>query len=405
MSKSIPRILLMIVVPLIIVVIAVFGAYVLISMKAEPRRSVPVAKPPLARTQKVHFESVALTIQSQGTVNPKVESQLISEVSGSVIEVGSNFEEGSFFEKGERLLKLDPFDYRQALIAARADLARAKLNLAMEEAEAKVARAEWEQLGNGEADPLTLRIPQLEDAKASVEAAQARLVRSQRDLERTEIHAPYAGRILSKTVEMGQFVNRGTALAMLYSVDKAEVRLPVPDKELPFINVPLHYRDGQEPVHFPEVTLSAKFGDQTYQWQGLVTRTESKIDPQTRMVHLIAEVEDPFGQTPSGRPPLAPGMYVHAEIQGVRAERIALIPREALWGEDRVLVVDSDERIRFTRLNILRTTQDHVFVKEGIADGARIVISRMEAVTDGMKVRIADANPSGFTGGNKEGNP
>jgi RND family efflux transporter MFP subunit len=316
----------------------------------------------------------------------------VPEVSGRVIWVSPSFAEGEFFEKGQVLLRVDPHDYRQAVVRTRAEVARTKLQLAREEAEAEVARSEWEDLGAGEAaTALTLREPQLEDARASVASAEANLVTAERNLERTQIRAPYAGRVRRKNVDVGQFVTVGSAVATIYSVDFAETRLPLPDDELAYVELPLHYRGEKARPKGPRVTLKADFAGETFEWVGEIVRTEGEIDPASRMVHAVAQVKNPYGrgQDPA-RPPLAVGLYVEAEIEGVTAEGIAVLPRAALRGRSQVLVVTPEDRLEFRDVDLLRTTRQHVYVQAGLENGERVCVSPLEAVTDGMRVRTLE---------------
>ena len=198
-----------------IVVLAIGGAALalLVKTKPEPETRVPEVALPLVRVQTVKLEDVQVSVSSQGTVRPRTESVVVSEVWGRVIEVAPGFVGGGFFEKDEVLLRLDPHDYRQGVVEAEARVSQAKLRVTLEQAEAEVARREWEELGAGQGSPLTLREPQVADARATLAAAHAVLERARRDLERTEIRAPYAGRVRDKQVDVGQFVNRGAPLA------------------------------------------------------------------------------------------------------------------------------------------------------------------------------------------------
>ena len=274
--------------------------------------------PPGVRVHVVELAEVELAVRSEGTVRPRTESELVPEVSGRVMSVAPSFAEGGFFEAGDVLVTIDPFDYEQAAISARAQLAQSRLRLAEEEAEAEVAQREWEALGQGDPRELTLRKPQLDDARAAVAAAEANLVRAERDLARARIEAPYAGRVRRKSVDVGQFVTVGSSIATIYAVDRAEIRLPLPDDELAYLNLPLSYRGARNQAG-PRVTLRATFAGETHAWRGRIVRTESEIDPVSRMVHVVAEVDDPYrsGSDPD-RPPLAVGMYVDAEIEGRR---------------------------------------------------------------------------------------
>jgi len=383
--------LLKVLLPVVVLGVAGLAAYAIFLNRPEAVIAPRPVEVPGVRVVEVLLEDVMLSVTSQGTVSPRTESQLVPQIAGQVVWVSPSFATGGFFETGEPLLRIDRYDYQQAVIAAESQLAQARLRLTQEEAEAEVARREWRELGEGDASPLTRREPQLADARAAVAAAEAGLDRARRDLDRAEIRAPYAGRVREKSVDVGQFVTVGSPVARVYAVDRAEVRLPLPDSELAYVDVPLAYRGGDDRPG-PVVTLRADFAGETHEWRGRVVRTEAEIDAVNRMVHVIAEVEDPYapGTEPS-RPPLAVGMFVEAEIAGRAAPGVAVLPRAALRGTDQVLVVDSHDRIRFRRVEVLRATSQHVIVSAGLESGERVCVSPLEAATDGMAVQIVPA--------------
>lgn len=387
MSSTVAR-LFRIVTPVIVLGVSGLCAYILILNKPAVQTELPTFVPPVIRVHTVTLQDVELLVRSQGTVKPRTESQLVPEISGRVISVASSFASGGFFEEGDVLLKIDPYDYEQAIISDRARLAEAKLHLAREEAEAELAHEEWEELGRGAPRALTLHEPQLEDAKAAVAAALANLDRAKRNLDRAELRAPYAGRVLQKNVDIGQFISLGTPVATIYAVDYAEIRLPLPDEELAYLDLPLSYRGGQEQSG-PPVTLLAQFAGRTHQWQGLIVRTEGEIDAVSRMVHVVAQVKDPYALgTDPNRPPLAAGMYVEATIIGRIVRGVAVLPRAALSGSSQVLIVDEESRLRFKNIELLRTTVDTIVVRAGLETGDMVSVSPLEAVTDGMKVQV-----------------
>lgn len=384
---------LQVLLPLIILAVAGFGALTMWWNRPAVETLAPVVIPPGVRVHEVALVDAPLTVQSQGTVRPRTESQLVSEIDGRVIWVAPSFVEGGFFEANDVLVRIDPFDYEQQLVSARSQLAQARLRLAEEEAEAEVAQREWETLGRGDPRELALRKPQLDDARAAVAAAEAGVERAVRDLQRAEIVAPYAGRVRAKNVDIGQYVRRGDSAATVYAVDFAEIRLPLPDDELAYLNLPLSYR-GVEQQSQPAVTLRATFAGETHAWGGRIVRTESEIDSVSRMVHAVAEVADPYAQGANpDRPPLAVGMYVEAEISGRTARNVAVLPREALRGRDQMLVVTPDDRLEFRTIAVLRTSAESAIVEAGLQAGELVVISPLDAPTDGMLVQLADADP------------
>ena len=300
------------------------------------------------------------------------------------------------------LLKIERREYELAITRAQAAIEQAKLRLTTERESATIARQEWDELGKGEPSPLLFREPQIAEVQASLAAAEAGLRQAQYDLERTVILAPFAGRVRSKQVDVGQFVQRGMAVATLYSVDVAEVKLPIPNAELEFCTLPLAYRDSTTTRDGPTVRLTARFAGRNHVWKGRIVRTEGEIDARTRMVNAIAQVDDPYARGSStGRPPLAVGMFVQAEIDGNVVRNVAELPRTALRTDNMVYVIDSADRLRFREVNVLRRQRERVLIRAGLEDGERVCVSTLETAVNGMQVRATedlDASEAEATG-------
>ena len=388
--------LLKILSPFVVLGLAGVAAYIMFINRPQVETQIPTVAAPGIRAQLVSLETIRISVASQGTVRPQTETQLVPEVAGRVTWVAPSFAEGGFFEEGDVLVRLDRFDYQQAAVSARSQLAQTRLRLAQEEAEAEVAQREWENLGRGDPRALTLREPQLADARASVAAAEAGIERAERDLERADVVAPYSGRVRTKSVDVGQFVTVGAPIASIYSIDKAEVGLALPDDDLAYLDLPLAYR-GEVTQAGPRVILRTTFGGVAYEWDGRIVRTESELDPVTRMVQVVAEVQDPYAPTNDPRrPPLSVGMYVEAEIQGRSFEEIAVIARAALRGRNQVLVIDDDSRVRFRDIEILRATTDSVYVNRGLSAGEIIAVSPLDSPVEGLLVQITDVDIDRF---------
>ena len=380
--------------PVVVIVLGVLAAGTMIKNRPVVETRPPEVPVPLVRVLPVEYRNVQHRVRSQGTVMPRTESALIPEVSGTLVWVSGSLAPGSFFEANEVLLKIDTREYDLARVGARSAVAQQELRLAREKQEADVARQEWETLGRGTPTALALRQPQLAEAEAALASAQAALEKAELDLERTKIHSPYAGRVRTKSVDVGQFVNRGTSIALIYAVDFAEVRLPIPDELAAFLNLPLSYRGEKVRQSGPEVLLHARFAGKEHTWRGRIVRTEGEIDAKSRMIHAIAQVRNPYGRGQyADRPPLAVGMFVEAEILGKKASNIAVLPRTALRSEDTVLVVDPQQRLRFRKVDILRKDQEQVLLSRGLGEGERVCISPLDVPVEGMKVRVAAQNP------------
>ncbi|MGI9590926.1 MAG: efflux RND transporter periplasmic adaptor subunit [Myxococcota bacterium] len=369
--------------------------------EATARPSETVA--PLVRVVRVAPEAVQYAVRANGTVMPRTQSDLVPQVSGEVVWVSPSLVSGGFFDEGGPLLRIDARDYEAALESARAALARA---------ESEFARARTERNRQRElAQRSVASQAQIDDAdnayrvaEAQRREARANLERAERELQRTEIRAPFEGRVRSEEVDVGQFVNRGSSIAKLYAVDFAEVRLPIPDRELAYLDLKLGTRAAAEaaesvesadmaPEPGPEVLLHAEFAGREHTWRGRVVRTEGEIDPRTRVVHVVARIEHPYAEDP----PLAVGLFVSAEILGRRVDAAYVVPRTALRdGAEgpEVLVVDSDDRVRFRSVDVLRERRGEAVIGRGLAAGERVLVSPLGTAVEGMRVRVVDASSS-----------
>jgi len=226
-------------------------------------------------------------------------------------------------------------------------------------------------------------------AEAALREARSTLEQSERDLERTRVTAPFDGRVRDQHVGVGQFVNRGTPVARLYATDYVEVRLPIADRQLAFVDLPLA-RSFEDDTPPPRVTLHANFAGGEYQWEGVIDRTEGEIDPRTRTVNAVARVESPY-ESGEGRPPLAVGLFVRAEIEGRELRDAVVLPRAAVTGLGRVWVVDPSGALRERKVDVVRSVEDRVIVRGGLSPGEKVVVSTLDAAADGMQVEIASA--------------
>ena len=359
-------------------------------VKARPTvdRQQTAALPPLVRVIEAQSTDLQLIVRSQGTVRPLVESTMVAQVAGRIEWVSPAFAEGGFFQQGDRLIQIDRRDYQLAVSQADAQVAQAQVRLQLEEAEAELAREEWQELGSGSSNPLALREPQLAEAKARVQAAEAALQKARLDLERTAIQAQFDGRIRAKLVDLGQFINRGTPIANVYSTQAAEVRLPVRQDDLLFVGLDPGLRLDAKAEFRPGVALRARIGGVEHAWRGDIVRTGSEFDVNTRMLPLFARIEDPLRREVGATgDPLPMGLFVDAEIDGVELQDVFALPRAAIREGSRVLVVDEESRLRIRDIEIVRLERDRALVKTGLTPYDLVCVSQIETVVDGMSVR------------------
>ena len=383
--------------PILLVAGAVLGALALVRSKPQPEVVEPEIILPLVEALTVRGAALQLVVKTQGTILARTESTLAAQVSAEVIRVSPSFEVGGFLNRGETLLQLDPRDFELAVRQGEAAVARATHQIELEEAAARIAAKEWETLGVGEPEPLVLHGPQLQEARAVLAAAEAQLEMARLALERTEIRAPFDGRIRDKMVDIGEYVVAGQNVAVVQAIDWVDVRLPISQQELAYLDVPL---PGMDESHLgrkaPDVRLSGMLAGKRHSWWGKIVRTVGELDPGTRMIHLVGRVGDPYGRRKvSAEPqvPLTVGLFVEAEVLGRKLEGVYLIPPEALRERSRILVIDAEDRLRFREVEILRQEEDFVILDSGLNEGERICVSRLDVVMEGMRVRTAEATP------------
>lgn len=389
--------------PLVVFAVALAATAAMISARPSVESNRPVRSIPLVTVMRVSPAPVELRVSAQGTVEPGTESELVTEVSGRIVWVSPELASGGFFSAGDILVRIDSRDYEVALEGARASLDRAKSNLVHASSELTRQRS---MRGSGASS--RARLDDAIHAQASAEAglreARVAVRRAELDLERSEMSAPFAGRVREKYVDVGQFVSRGLSVARVYSVDYSEIRLPISDADLAYLDLPLGYRDdasfaptgdadagpGQASTR-PEVLLSADYAGRPYTWRGHVVRTEGALDARTRMINIVARVDDPYARDgDSSRPPLPVGLFVDASIQGRVVEDVFELPRAALRRGSEVLVIDDDNRVRFRRVEVLRSRGDKTWIRSGLAPGERVVTSSLEIATEGMQVRATE---------------
>lgn len=366
--------------------LVIFGAitFTLMVSKPEPPADDYVAPPTTVRTIRVNKQDEHLVVRSQGTVQPRTESQLIPEVSGRITWMSSALVAGGSFEEGDPLLRIDDFDYRNAMEKNQAFLTRADVE--REHAEDELKRTEKLHDQN-----LASR-SQLDDARRSFRVADANrtearinLEQARRDLDRTEIRAPYPGLVRTEQVDLGQFVSRGNAVATIYATDYVEVRLPIPSAQLAYLSVRNTGELNAEQT--APVTISGEYGNVRFIWEGQLVRTEGEIDSRSRMVYGVARIRNPDQDLP----PLAVGLFVEAEIQGSLVENVIRLPRSAMREANQVLVVDDEDRLRFRYVKVLRIEHDEVVIRSGLENGERVCVSPLQTVVDGMRVQAIEA--------------
>lgn len=392
-------------IPFAILAILLLLAAFFYSNEPQAKRTAP---PPIA---KMTVEAIELThqdypvlVQSYGTVKPRTQSLLVSQASGQITNIGSKFYDGQFFQRGDTLLQLDNRDAKANVKIAQATLIDAQRLLQEEQSRATQAEGDWKRLGRtGKANDMILRKPQLLAAKAGLVSAEANLDKAKLELDRTQIIAPYDGRVLTTLVDLGQVVSQNTQLAEIYATDAVEIRLPIRNRDLGYIDLPEQYRDQKQPARLPAVNLHSRLVKQQH-WLGKIVRTESAIDESARQLHVVAMIDQPFAEKnnpaqPSddtqpnvnSRPvPIKIGQYVTAEIQGRTVADVIVIPEAAIY-QNSFVYLAKDDALQRRDISIEWQNGDVALIASGLSEGELLVTTPLGQVTSGTPIKLLGA--------------
>ena len=364
--------------PFVIVLAGLALVVFMTMMRPKPEKEEKIAIVPYVETTSFVSGPISMDVEATGTVKALNSISLISQVQGKVVSVSKNMKTGGFFKKGQVLFSIDPREYKLRVQAAQAEVRRQELNLAKEEADSEIALSEWKSFSknNPDSEPgdLVLRKPQIATAEAGLEAAKANLDLAKLNLERTVITAPFAGRVVSKMVGIGQVVSMGTQLGTIYSEELMEVEVPLNDKKLQWIDI-----TGK---NSPEVTVSSDFAGKKNVWKGKVKRMTAELQNKSRLPKLIIEVKRPYT---TKNVPMLPNMFVNVVMSGKKLENALQIPSRMVRDEKIYVVKDCIVEIR--KVKIEGYLGDVAVVSEGLENGEKVVTSALRDAVNGMKVR------------------
>ena len=365
------------IIPIVVVLVVVFVLLQVMSgLKTEPAKAPEKPQGFLVQTATLQPTELNLTIDSQGTLQPKRQIALLSEISGKVVSLNSAFTAGGLFKAGDILVTIDPADYQVAVSRAEANLASAQAQLDLEQAKADQAQKDWQSFGKqGTPSDLLLNKPQLAGAKASVKAAAADLRKAQRDLSKTEIKAPFDGTVLSKSIDLGQFVGMSGQLGTIAGTEVGEVRLPLNNADIKTLDLKNRSLEDQP--------LAVKFNDDEGQevTTGYIKRLESTKDSRTLMNYAVAEIDQPFADN------ILFNTFLQAKITGSNYTGVFAIPSAWMMPNDQVAIYADDDTLEIKTVQVVHKTNNHFYVDEGLNSNDQIITTPIQAPEVGMQLR------------------
>ena len=376
-------------IPLAILVFTLVIANVIFNNPPESKRSGPSGASQLTvEVTELTPQQFTVIVDTFGTVHPRTQNALVAQVSGQINYVSPQFRNGGFFAKGDVLLKLDQRDYDADVKIAEAGLLSAEQVLLEEQANARQAQTDWKRLGNGQApSDLVLRKPQLAAAQASLLSAEAKLTIAKLALERTQITAPYDGRILEQLVDFGQVLSSNSQVAEIYSTDSVEIRLPVNNSDIGLVNFPEEYRTSNSLQSVIEARFTSSLSE-NQTWLGKIIRTEGAIDSSTQQLYIVAQIEDPYNPKLHPGPSIKIGQYVNAQVQGKTLDDAIVINNSAIYQGSYVYVVEKG-LLKRRDISIRWQNSQNTIIENGLRAGELLVTTPLGQVSSGTRVSIA----------------
>jgi len=365
------------------------------ALKSKPEEEESKKAPLVVRTVDAIAKDQTVYSTFQGEVRAKTDIELVTQVTGKVVELSDKFIEGGEFAAGETLLQIDDADYRVALKSAEASVAAAQVNVDIELATAATNAKEWQDLQGKpieEANPLRLNKPQIDRAKAQLDAAGAELAAAKLNFDRTKIAAPFAGRIMTTSAELGQFMSRGSSIGRVFATDTMEVRIPMTDVQISELGLNLGYSAQAAGVDGIPALVSTLFGDQKRTWNGFVRSVDASVDNETRLLFATVVVDNPFSQQGDASVPLVPGLFVDVELASPNKISGLELPRTALRNGNQVYVYENNE-LKFKPVRVIYTSKEVVIVENGASElslGEKVITSSVPGAYAGMPVKLTE---------------
>ena len=387
----------------VIIVASVAVAAFLISRAPEPNRTEPPLQIPFVQTGKVTAGSGPIPVFGSGTVRPSAAIDIVPQVGGKVVWVAPGLQSGGRVAAGHAIFRIEEVNYQYRVQEAEANLAASRVALLKEQEQASIARTQYELYsgGRGEsiANPLALREPQLDAARAALNRDEARLADANLALSRTKVTAPFDGFVQEESVDVGQIVAAGQAVARIFATDAVEVIVPLSDADAALIPGLWSLAAGDENRGVAACVV-ARYGDGTYAYKGYVDRGEAFLDERTRTIDVVVRVPDPIhagrpidGTVPlDGSPPLLVGKFVEVEIEGLELAGYCRVPRAALQSGNEVWSVNDGGVVSIVPVQVLQRTNDEVYVTGTLASGQAVITGGIQFATQGMRV-LTGADP------------
>jgi RND family efflux transporter MFP subunit len=311
--------------------------------------------------------TVRQQIRLPGSVEAKTSSLVASEVEGKVIALLAR--EGQTVRKGQTLVELRKDHLEIELAAAEAEL---------REAEARLKQAQQNLERSQELfDSQVLSLGQLDDAryesdawKGKTDQLAADIARTNLNIERSSVRAPFAGVVVAEQIDVGEWVGKGDAVLELISLFELEVRVEVPES---------HFRNLN-----PGATATVAFEAlPDYEVKGKVGGIIPRANPQARTFPIKVQITNKEGR-------IGVGMLAHVSFPLGESYRATVIPKDALItrGDKRyVYLLNGDDTVEMVPVQTGTGVGEWIEVQGQVEPGAKVVTRGNERLRPGQKVQ------------------
>jgi RND family efflux transporter MFP subunit len=388
-----------VVIPICILVGALGLAKYQMDTKRKAQRKKPQHEARLVTVRETECTDVQTTVYAMGTVMPARQVTLTPQVSGQIISLSPEVIPGGLVQADRILVQIDTRDYEFTVRQRKGDVARAELNLKLEQGSQTVAQAEYRLLGemvDQQDRELVLREPHLREAEAALEASEAVLDAAMLNLLRCTVTAPFNGIVQEKLVDMGAAVSPATPLLTLIGTDEYWVEVLVPVDQLQWIHFP-----GQEPGDGSVVRIidQSQWGPGVYR-EGRVIQLLPDLEKAGRMARVLVSVEDPLSLAsgPGKGPRLLVGSFIRAEIVGRTLTSVVPVARDHLRDGDNVWIMNDRDCLEIRPVTVVFRDKFTVYVDQGLEPGERLVITDIGAPVANMPLRLESSVTEGMPG-------
>ena len=412
-----------------------FIAIWIVGNRPQPQREVADEASRMLRVIDVPVVDVVPRVVGYGTATPGQTWQAVAEVDGRIVEVHPELESGSFVNKDQLLLRIDPTEYEYAVAQLEAEIKQAqalideltrteenlKASLAIEREALTVTQREMERLrqlasrsatSQSELDAqqrsvftqqqrlqdqtsaLNLLPAQKQSQEANLALKQAQLAQAHLDLKHTEIRAPFHCRIGTVTLDVDQYVGTGQDLFEAYNIDLVEVEAQAPMSEVRRLIQNESQTASLEEFSMQRVRdvfnvraiVEMASSDMPARWEARFMRVRESLDLQTLSLSMVVGVDDPYEQViPGIRPPLLQGTYCRVTLIGQARPNQVIIPRHTVHGSH-VYVLDDEQRLRKQPVDVAFVQGEFAVIRSGLTGGEKLIVSDPAPAVEGMLI-------------------